>query len=65
MWVLQDEIYRELTYIDDPGYVANYYPYTIVANSLSKSNALTGMRIGWLIAPAGRDRTRWSRRTPG
>jgi aspartate/methionine/tyrosine aminotransferase len=51
VWVLQDEIYRELTYVDDPGYLAAYYPYTIVANSLSKSNALTGMRIGWLIAP--------------
>ncbi len=53
VWVLHDEIYRELTYVDDPGYVARYYPYTIVANSLSKSNALTGMRIGWLLAPDG------------
>lgn len=51
VWVLHDEIYRELTYVDDPGYVARYYPHTIVANSLSKSNALTGMRIGWTIAP--------------
>ncbi len=51
VWVLQDEIYRELTYVSDPGYIARYYPYTIVANSLSKSNALTGMRIGWLLAP--------------
>ncbi|GAC1571405.1 MAG: aminotransferase A [Candidatus Elarobacter sp.] len=51
VWVLQDEIYRELTYVDDPGYVARYYPYTVVANSLSKSNALTGLRLGWLIAP--------------
>ena len=53
VWVLQDEIYRELTYVDDPGYVARHYPYTVVANSISKSNALTGMRIGWLIAPDG------------
>jgi aspartate/methionine/tyrosine aminotransferase len=53
VWVLQDEIYRELTYVDDPGYIARYYPYTVVANSLSKSNALTGMRIGWLLAPNG------------
>jgi aspartate/methionine/tyrosine aminotransferase len=42
VWVLQDEIYRELTYVDDPGHIADYYPYTIVANSLSKSNALRG-----------------------
>ena len=53
VWVLQDEIYRELTYVDDPGSVANHYPHTVVANSLSKSNALTGLRIGWLIAPDG------------
>jgi aspartate/methionine/tyrosine aminotransferase len=53
IWVLQDEIYRELTYVEDAGSIADYYPHTIVANSLSKSNALTGMRIGWLIAPDG------------
>jgi aspartate/methionine/tyrosine aminotransferase len=52
IWVLHDEIYRELTYVDDAGYVAAEYPYTIVANSLSKSNALTGLRIGWVIAPS-------------
>jgi len=51
VWILHDEIYRELTYIDDPGYLAAVYPHTIVANSLSKSNALTGLRIGWTIAP--------------
>ncbi len=52
VWVLHDEIYRELTYVDEPGYLAQYYPYTVVANSLSKSNALTGLRIGWTIAPS-------------
>jgi aspartate/methionine/tyrosine aminotransferase len=51
IWILHDEIYRELTFVDDPGYVAAEYPYTIVANSLSKSNALTGLRIGWTIGP--------------
>ena len=52
VWVLHDEVYRELTYIDDPGYMATHYPHTIVTNSLSKSNALTGMRIGWVLGPA-------------
>jgi aminotransferase len=52
IWVLHDEIYRELTYVDDAGSVALEYPHTIAANSLSKSNALTGLRIGWTIAPA-------------
>lgn len=51
IWVLQDEIYRELTYVPDPGYIAQIYPHTIVINSLSKSNALTGMRLGWVLAP--------------
>ncbi len=51
VYVLHDEIYREQTYIADPGHMAAIYPYTIVTNSLSKSNALTGLRLGWTIAP--------------
>ncbi len=51
VWVLHDEIYREQTYIADAGYFAQHYPYTIVTNSVSKSNALTGLRLGWAIAP--------------
>ena len=51
IYVLHDEIYREQTYVDDPGHFAASYPHTIVTNSLSKSNALTGLRLGWLIAP--------------
>lgn len=52
VWVLHDEIYREQTFIDDPGYFAQIYPYTVVTNSVSKSNALTGLRLGWALAPA-------------
>lgn len=52
VWVLQDELYRELTYVDDAGSVADHYSHTIVVNGVSKSNALTGLRIGWAIAPA-------------
>ncbi len=52
VWVLHDELYRELTYVDDAGALAGVYPYTIAVNGLSKSNALTGLRIGWSIAPA-------------
>jgi aminotransferase len=51
VYVLHDEIYRELAYVDDVGEFGKVYPYTIAINSLSKSNALTGLRIGWLIAP--------------
>lgn len=52
VWVLHDEIYREQTFVSDAGYFAAHYPYTIVTNSVSKSNALTGLRLGWAIAPA-------------
>lgn len=51
VWVLHDEIYREQTFIDDAGYFAEHYPYTIVTNSVSKSNALTGLRLGWALTP--------------
>ncbi len=52
VWVLHDEIYREQTFIDAAGYFASVYPYTVVTNSVSKSNALTGLRLGWALAPA-------------
>ncbi len=52
VYVVHDEIYRELIYVDDPGSFAEQYPYTIAINSLSKSNALTGLRLGWMIAPS-------------
>lgn len=52
VWILDDELYRELTYADDAGSLAAVYPHTIAINGLSKSNALTGLRIGWTIAPA-------------
>ena len=51
VYILHDEIYRELTYTDDVGEFAKIYPHTVVVNSLSKSNALTGLRLGWAIAP--------------
>jgi aspartate/methionine/tyrosine aminotransferase len=51
VWVLHDEIYREQTFIGDAGYFAAVYPYTVVTNSLSKSNALTGLRLGWALTP--------------
>ena len=53
IYVMHDEIYRELSYTDDAGEFGKIYPHTIAVNSLSKSNALTGLRIGWLIAPQG------------
>jgi len=51
IWLIHDEIYREQTFTRDAGYLAELYPYVIVTNSLSKSNALTGLRLGWILAP--------------
>ncbi len=52
-FVLVDEAYRELYLGDAPvPQLADLYPRTLVAGSLSKSNALTGLRLGWLLAPA-------------
>ncbi|MBV8373724.1 MAG: pyridoxal phosphate-dependent aminotransferase, partial [Candidatus Eremiobacteraeota bacterium] len=51
VWLIHDEIYREQTFIDDAAELARIYPYTIVTNSLSKSNALTGLRLGWILGP--------------
>lgn len=52
VYILHDAIYRELVYVDDVGDFAATYPYTIAVNSLSKSNALPGLRLGWAMAPA-------------
>ncbi len=49
VWLIHDEIYREQIFAGDAAELARRYPYTIVTNSLSKSNALTGLRLGWLL----------------
>jgi aspartate/methionine/tyrosine aminotransferase len=52
VWLIHDEIYREQVFVDDAAEFARVYPQTIVTNSLSKSNALTGLRIGWILGPS-------------
>jgi aspartate aminotransferase len=51
IWLIHDEIYREQTFVENEAYLAERYHHTIVTNSISKSNALTGLRLGWLIGP--------------
>jgi len=52
VYVLSDEVYRELYYTAErPASVADVYGHALVAGSLSKSNALTGLRLGWLVGP--------------
>lgn len=53
IYVLSDEVYRELYYGESaPRGLAAHYPRTLIAGSLSKSNAMTGLRLGWLAGPA-------------
>jgi aspartate/methionine/tyrosine aminotransferase len=51
-YIVSDEVYRELYFGDaPPESPARFYPRTVVVGSLSKSCALTGLRLGWFLAP--------------
>jgi len=54
LWVLSDEVYGE-TAFDSPHCSIASLPgmaeRTVTIGSLSKSHAMTGWRVGWLIAP--------------
>lgn len=55
VFVLTDEVYSELTYDMDHHSLAAFpgmRERTIVVNGLSKSHAMTGWRLGFLLAPA-------------
>lgn len=51
IYILSDEVYRELYYEEPPTSPAAWYRRTIVVGSLSKSCALTGLRLGWALMP--------------
>ncbi|HEX8392481.1 MAG TPA: pyridoxal phosphate-dependent aminotransferase [Longimicrobium sp.] len=50
VYVLSDEVYRELYFGEPPASIGALWPHSLVAGSLSKSNAMTGLRLGWLVA---------------
>lgn len=50
--VLSDEVYRELHFGDAPTSISSLSPHTLVAGGISKSHALTGLRLGWLACPS-------------
>ncbi len=57
IWVLTDEIYEHLVYDDNefhsmPTLVPEIADRCIVLNGVAKTYAMTGWRVGWLIAPA-------------
>ena len=56
IWVLTDEIYEHLTYGDVeftsmPTLVPELADRCIVLNGVAKTYAMTGWRVGWMIAP--------------
>lgn len=52
IYVISDEIYSELTYEQAHTAFATLYPSkTITINGLSKSHAMTGWRLGFILAP--------------
>ncbi|MGN6636860.1 MAG: pyridoxal phosphate-dependent aminotransferase [Oryzihumus sp.] len=56
LWVLTDEIYEHLVYDGvDTGSMPVLCPYladhTVVVNGVAKTYAMTGWRVGWMIAP--------------
>jgi aspartate/methionine/tyrosine aminotransferase len=55
LWVVSDEVYGSLYYGDRPtsaAAVAGAKDRTLLVNSLSKTYAMTGWRVGFLAAPA-------------
>lgn len=54
IWLVSDEVYWSLCYENDhsSAYVMDQFRENmVVVNSLSKSHAMTGWRIGWAIGP--------------
>ena len=50
--VVSDEVYRELWYDEPPPSMLGLSPNVITLNGLSKSHAMTGLRLGWIHARA-------------
>ena len=56
MWVITDEIYEHLTYgphefTSMPVLVPDLADQCIIVNGVAKTYAMTGWRVGWMIAP--------------
>ena len=54
LWVVSDEVYENLYYGEKPtsaGAIPGAKERTLLVNSLSKTYAMTGWRVGYLAAP--------------
>lgn len=55
LWLISDEVYSELLYEGEhvsPGSLPGMAERTATLNSLSKSHAMTGWRVGWVVGSA-------------
>lgn len=52
VYVIADEIYRELYFAERPASLAEVYDKTIVVSGLSKMMSMTGWRLGWAAGDA-------------
>jgi arginine:pyruvate transaminase len=55
LWLLSDDVYEDLAYARphvSPRSLPGMAERTVVVSSLSKSHAIPGFRLGWIIAPA-------------
>jgi aspartate/methionine/tyrosine aminotransferase len=61
LWILSDEVYAHFVYGNAPAssflQICTDQDRLIVTNTFSKNWAMTGWRAGWLVYPAGLDRT--------
>ncbi len=54
LWLVSDEVYASLTYGKphrSPAVLPGMAERCVVINSLSKSHAMTGWRVGWMVGP--------------
>ena len=51
VYVLADEIYRDLYIGTQPATISEFYDKTIIVSGLSKMMSMTGWRIGWAVGP--------------
>ncbi|AKA24171.1 pyridoxal phosphate-dependent aminotransferase [Pseudomonas chlororaphis] len=54
LWLISDEVYSDLLFDGEhvsPGSLPGMAERTATINSLSKSHAMTGWRVGWVVAP--------------
>ena len=54
LWIISDEVYRSAVFDEEYFSITSFpdvHDRTIIINSLSKSHAMTGWRVGWALAP--------------